>query len=70
MKMQPLYSQSSRKNDPIQRHIPISLLLGSAPPPPGVSRASVHPRESLSLYKQAALSFLLLYLFKRMIDTT
>ena len=67
--MQPLYSQSSRKNDPIQRHIPISLLLGSAPPP-GVSRAFVHPRESLSLYKQAALSFLLLYLFKRMIDTT
>ena len=35
--MQPDNSQCSR--DPIQRHIPISLLLGSTPPPPSGDRA-------------------------------
>ena len=30
----PLYSMQSWKCEPVQRHIPISLLLGITPPPP------------------------------------
>ena len=41
---------SSKKCDPIQRHIPISLLLG-IPPPPGIKQVSSRFKQSVAVNK-------------------